>query len=627
MFRDDRPPAPAQFSLRVAVLGGVALVIFAVIFFRLWYLGVLSGDRYLTEAENNQIREINVQAPRGQIVDRDGEVLVDNRTALELQVREDELPPSRSAQQRVFERLSKVIGMSPAQIEKEIKRQTKEVPASPVTLKRDVSYDLVYFLRENQSEFPGVSVDRVYVRRYPQGSLAAHLFGYVREITAEQLAEPRYQGLDPGDEVGQTGVEYTYDSLLRGINGATRVKVDASGSPTGGQLSVREPQAGNDLRLSLDTEVQEAGEAAVSSFGNPGGFVAMDVQSGEILALGSQPSFDPSIFGKPVVPESTYAQLTDPDNGNALANRAIQGLYPTGSTFKLITATAALEDGLITPTEIVNDTGEVRIGGVTFKNAGDAVNGPIDLRQALKVSSDVYFYLLGLEADGRGGEVIQEWARKLGLGETTGIDLPSEQAGLVPTPEWRNELFRLGQTDRPWTVGDAINLSVGQGDLQANPLQMAVAYATVANGGDVVRPHVGLSVEDPEGRVIQEVDPAPRAQVEISPETSDAILEGLQAAAMEPGGTSYPVFGGFPFDVAGKTGTAERGTGVEDQSWYVALAPYPNPEIVVALTIERGGFGADAAAPAVARMLEAYKNVKPGEVEAVENAASTEVYE
>ena len=627
MFRDDRPPAPAQFSLRVAILGGIALVVFGVIFFRLWYLGVLSGDRYLEEAQNNQVREITVQAPRGEIVDRNGKVLVDNRTALELQVHEDELPGKPKEAREVFERIGKVIGMTPAEIEREIERQTEEVPGTPVTLKRDVPYDLVYFLRENQAQFPGVSVDRVYVRRYPQGSLAAHLFGYVREVTAEQLEDPRYQGLEPGDQVGQTGVEYTYDNLLRGVNGATRVKVDASGSPTGGQLSVREPRAGNELRLSLDTEVQAAGEAAMASFGNPGGFVAMDVKNGEILALGSYPSFDPSIFGRPVVPQSTYEQLTDPDNGNALSNRATQGLYPTGSTFKLITATAALEEGLITPDEIVNDTGEVRIGGVSFKNAGDAINGPIDLAQALKVSSDVYFYLLGLEADGRGGDIIQEWATKLGLGATTGIDLPSEQAGLVPTPEWRNDLFRLGQTDRPWTVGDAINLSVGQGDLQTNPLQMALAYAAVANGGDIVRPHVGLSVEDAEGRVIQEVDPAPRDLVEIDPANSRAILDGLRAAAMEPGGTSYPVFGGFPFDIAGKTGTAERGTAVEDQSWYVAVAPYPNPEIVVALTIERGGFGADAAAPAVARMLEAYKDVKPGQVDEVADPAATEVYE
>jgi penicillin-binding protein 2 len=625
--------SPAQFNLRVAILGGFALVIFSVIFFRLWYLQVLSGDRYLAEANNNQVREVTVQAPRGSIVDRDGKMLVDNRTALALQVRTTELPESRRKTDRVIARLSEVAGMSVEEIEKQIRKQTKESPASPVTLQRDVPYDLVYYLRENQGDFPGVSVDRIYVRRYPQGALAAHMFGYVREVNADQLKQPQYQTLEPGDEVGQAGVELQYDNLLRGINGSTRVQVDATGAPTGGRLSVQEPQAGNDLRLTLDSKLQATAEAAVGRFGLPGGFVAMDVDTGEILAMGSVPSFDPAVFAKPVITEAESDAIFSGAAGTEapIFNRAIQGGYPTGSTFKLVTAIGALEEGLVTEGEIINDGGSIEVGGVEFKNAGDAVNGPIAMRTALQVSSDVYFYTMGLR-DGSDGDAIQTWAKQLGLGGLTGVDLPAEAEGLVPSPEWRNDLYRQGLTDRPWSVGDNINLSVGQGDLQASPLQLAVAYAAVANGGSVVRPHVGMRVEDPAGRVIQEIAPAPRREVDIDPAHAKAVIDGLHAAAMEPSGTSYPIFGGFPVEIAGKTGTAERGytvgdvTTLEDQSWYAALAPYPDPEVVVVATIERGGFGADAAAPAVKEILTDYFDVKPGEVEQVSDPAAT-VYE
>jgi penicillin-binding protein 2 len=619
--------SPAQFQLRVAILGAFALVIFSAIFFRLWYLEVLSGDRYLAEANNNQVREITVQAPRGEIVDRNGKTLVRNRTALALQVRTTELPQPKKARADVIRRLAAVSGMGVDGIEKQIRQQTKESPVSPVTLRRDVPYDLVYYLRENQGKFPGVSVDRIYVRSYPQGTLAAHLFGYVREVNADQLKKPEYQSLEPGDLIGQAGVESTYDNLLRGVNGRTRIQVDASGTPTGGRLSVQEPRTGNNLRLSLDSKLQATAESAVGSFGLPGGFVAMDVDTGEILALGSVPTFDPSVFSRPVIPQSVADSIFNGTDGTEapIFNRAIQGGYPTGSTFKLITATGALEEGLITPDEIVSDGGSIKVGGVEFENAGGAINGAIDLHTALQVSSDVYFYLIGLE-DGAEGDTIQKWAKNLGMGSATGIDLPAEADGLVPTPEWRNQLYRDGLTDRPWSVGDNINLSVGQGDLQASPLQLAVAYAAVANGGEIVRPHVGLQVEDPAGRVIQEVDPAPRRQVDIDPGNAKAILDGLNAAAMEPSGTSYPIFGGFPVPIAGKTGTAERGAAVEDQSWYAALAPYPNPEIVVVATIERGGFGADAAAPAVKQILTQYFDIKPSEIDEVSDPAAA-VYE
>jgi penicillin-binding protein 2 len=306
---------------------------------------------------------------------------------------------------------------------------------------------------------------------------------------------------------------------------------------------------------------------------------------------------------------SVYKRLQDPDNGAPLANRATQGLYPTGSTFKLITATAALQSGLITPSSVLFDGGELTVGGVTFKNAGGVSHGALALPKALQVSSDVFFYRVGLMAEQRGGEIIQKWARRLGLGHPTGIDLPGESAGLVPTPEWRNRLFRRHLTDRPWTPGDNINLAVGQGDLQADPLQMAVAYSAIANGGRIVTPHIGMRVEDSDGRIIQQIKPGAKRRIDVSSTTRSAIMQGLRAAANDPGGTSAPVFAGFPITVAGKTGTAERGA-QGDQSWYVVVAPYDDPRIVIAVTIERGGFGAEAAAPAARRILASYFGIK-----------------
>ncbi len=651
MYRSDPgdwrgPPAPAQFNFRVAVLGGIALVVFAVVFLRLWYLEVLSGDKYLAEAQNNQIREFTVQAPRGEILDRFGEPLVQNRAALQLQLKEEELPQSREERAALLARVGELAGFSPHQVRKRIWAQRKEAPGTPVALRQDVPYDTVYYLRENQRRFPGVSVERVYVRRYPQGALGAHLLGYVREIDAEQLKDPRFDALEPGDFIGTAGVESTYDSLLRGINGATRVQVDASGTPTGRQFSEREPRTGNDLKLTLDSDVQAAGESELSTRGLPGGFVAMNVNNGEILGLGSYPTYDPSVFAKPLIPPVVAEQIfgtgeTDPTATAApIFNRATQGEYPTGSTFKPITALGALDAGALTVGRTIVDGGSVKYGNTTFENAGGVSHGSVSLRSALQVSSDVFFYIMGAETnidEGDGGAV-QSWARQLGLGAPTGLDVGQEGSGLVPTPEWRNENFRANTdpegpcgeevcieegelTERPWSIGDNVNLAVGQGDLQANPLQMAVAYAAIGNGGDIVRPHVGMEIDDPQGRAIQEIEPVARRHVDIDPEWRRTILEGLHDAAMAPGGTSYEIFGGYPVEIAGKTGTAERPPHL-DQSWYVAMAPYPDPKYVVAVTIEEGGFGADAAAPATLEIFNELLDVKPSKIETVEGGES-----
>ncbi len=600
---NDRPGASNRLALRIAVLGGVAVALFAALFFRLWDLQVLSGAQYLAEAKNNRTREYKVIAPRGNILDREGNVLVDNRTSLALQLNTQKLPEDPAKQRAELAQLGQLTHMSLRKVRRTIGEQEEVAAGAPITLRRDVGYDLVYYLEENQRRFPGVQVERVFVRNYPDGSRAAHVLGSVGEVSEEELKEAPYKGLEPGDEVGKGGAEYTYDRYLRGRPGLTKVQVNALGQPTpGGQLVSRPPTPGDNLKLTIDSKVQVAGESALASRGLPGGFVTMNVDNGQILGLGSFPTFDPSVFTKPMTQAQVNALYRDPVAA-PLTDRATQGLYPTGSTFKIITALAALESGVITPQTTIVDGGKLTVGGESFQNAGGASYGALTLVPALQVSSDVFFYTLGLRMWNTGE--LQRWGHKLGIGRPTGLDLPEETEGLLPSKQWRDRLYREGETERPWSAGDNIQLATGQGDLQTNPLQMAIAYAALANGGTIVTPHVGLEIEDAAGRVLKEFAPPARRHVHIDPAYREAILEGLHEAAQAPGGTSYAVFGGFPVPVAGKTGTAQRPPHA-DQSWYIVLAPYPNPRIVTAVTIEEGGFGVESAAPAALQILEAY---------------------
>jgi penicillin-binding protein 2 len=625
---DRRPTLTPQLAFRVAILGGVALIAFAVIFFRLWYLQVLSGDKYVAEAQNNQLRKIKVQAPRGEIVDREGRVLVRNRVGLAVKITPDKFPEDESERAELYRRLARVLDMRPRRIERRVEQQFKELPFSKATVKQDVERSIVMFIEERKENFPGVEVEPVFLREYPHGEIGAHLFGYVGEVTEQQLGDPQYTGVELGDRVGKAGIEAEYDRYLRGQNGATRVQIDALGNLKK-QLSDIEPKQGKQLRLSLDLDVQRVGQTALASGTGKGAFAVLDVRNGEVLALGSQPSFDPNLFSR-VVRESDYKRLTADENGAPLTNRAVSAGYPTGSTFKLITATAALQGGFITPDTVQVDNGSITVGGVTFKNAGDAVHGALALRQALTVSSDVFFYLLGQDMNNTGdGQTLQRWARRLGIGRQTGIDLPEEGPGFLPTEAWRDrenakfnrcvkrrkltdaEIYegKCGFIDRPWSVGDNINLAVGQGDLQANPLQLAVAYAAIANGGRVLRPRLGQRIENSLGQAEQNLQSSPARRLKIDAANAAAIMEGLHGAASEPGGTSTPVFEGFPIPIAGKTGTAEKGPGRADQSWYAALAPYPHPKYAVVVTDEAGGFGADTAAPMARLILSELFNV------------------
>ena len=602
MYLDNerRPTLTPQLAVRVAIIGVVALGAFAVIFFRLWYLQVLSGDKYLAEANDNRVREIKVQAPRGEIVDRDGRVLVRNRIGYAVKVTPDKLPEDRRDRRVLYRRLGKVLGMRPRLIEHKVEKQLKALPFSTATVKQDVPKDLFAYLLERQDEYPGVTIERVFLREYPHHEIGAHLFGTVGEVNSEQLKDERYNGVQLGDRVGQSGVEAEYDRYLRGRNGAARVQVDALGKLSR-NLTTRQPKQGRQLRLSVDLDVQKAGQDALAGGTGKGAFAVLNIHNGEVIALGSQPSFDPNVFAKAIKP-SDYKRLTSDENGSPLTDRAVQGSYPTGSTFKPITATASLQSGLITPDTVLFDGGSLTVGGVTFNNAGGAAHGALALRTALTVSSDVFFYQLGRDLNGKGNN-LQRWAHRLGIGRRTGVDLPGELPGLLPTPRWRNRLYDHKLTDRPWSVGDNINLAVGQGDLKADPLQMAVAYAAIANGGRVLRPRMGMRIEDSAGRALQQLEAPTARRLKLNPVNTQAILEGIRGAASQPGGTSTEVFADFPIPIAGKTGTAEKGLGRADQSWYLALAPYPDPKYVVAVTDEAGGFGADTAAPMARRII------------------------
>jgi penicillin-binding protein 2 len=603
-LRNDQPPRGSRLSLRVAVLGGFAIVLFAALFFRLWNLQVLSGEKYLTEAKNNRTREFKVIAPRGDILDREGNVIVDNRTSLALQLNTAKLPEDPAEARAELTQIGQLAHMSLKQVEKTIEKSEEVAAGAPVTLRQDVGFDLIAYVEENQGEFPGVSVQRVFVRHYPDGTLAAHVLGSTGEVTEEELEEPAYKNLEPGDVIGKGGVEYTYDHFLRGQPGLTKIQVNALGEPTpNGQLVSKPPTPGNSLKLTIEQGVQEAGESALASQGLPGGFITMNVDNGQILGLGSFPTFEPSELTPPMTQAQVNELFRDPVLA-PLLDRATEGEYPTGSTFKIITALAALENGVITPSTTINDPGQLCLGGECFKNAEGAAYGPLTLVPALQVSDDVFFYTLGLKMWDNND--LQSWAHSLGIGRPTGIDIPVNTDGLLPSKQWRDQLFKRGETERPWSAGDDIQLATGQGDLQTNPLQMAVAYAALGNGGKIVTPHLGLEIEDAAGRVLKEFDPPIRRKIHIDPAYRSAILEGLHEAAQTPGGTSDPVFGSFPIPVAGKTGTAERGTEHADQSWYCILAPYPNPRIVTCVTIEEGGFGAQAAAPAAHTILEAY---------------------
>ena len=657
---DRRPPMTPQLALRVAVVGSFALAMFAIIFFRLWFLQVLSGDQYLAQATTNRVRNIAIPAERGKILDRSGAILADSRRALAVQISPPDLPKSPAAQRALYRRLARVLQISTkrgrcavpgvgirrlAVIPCDVAKQLAILPYGDVTIKTDVSPDVQYYLAERENQFPAVDVQEIYLRNYPQYGLAAQLLGTVGPINGTEIKEKAYKGISPSSIIGQSGLEAAYNRYLLGTDGKEQVQVDALGHPTGDHLQAS-PVAGNNLSLSLDLGLQRVGQAALQQSidsnypANGGAFVALNPQDGSVYAMGSLPTYNPNVFTSNLS-QAAYDRLKSQNANYPLLNRAIDSAGPTGSTFKPITATAALESGEWTTSSIYDDTGSFCTSpGVCRHNAGGASNGPLDLLNAIRVSSDTFFYNLGARtnianpiAHPQGGP-LQTWAHRLGIGQKTGIDLPGEDAGTLPSPRWRanrdkEELeceratgpFKghpkhtsCGIADgRPWSIGDNINLAVGQGDVQVTPLQLAVVYSALANNGTIVRPHVGLDVQSQTGTVLQTIDPPSSRHIDINPFYLETIRAGLRAAASQPGGTSADVFANFPEQVYGKTGTAQY-NGQQDYSWYACFVPATatSKPIVVVVTVEQGGFGAVAAAPVARQILSQWFFGKPG---------------
>ncbi|MGH2839423.1 MAG: penicillin-binding transpeptidase domain-containing protein [Solirubrobacteraceae bacterium] len=663
---ERRTPITPQLAMRVAIFGAVAFGLFAIVFFRLWYLQVLSGDQYLAEANSNRFRELRIPAPRGDIVDRSGTVIVNNKRAIIVQLDPSKLPdeeremaarwgqdigqraakpkgrrgpkvpipgiPTQELRAR-YERLGEVINTSAESIHRQVIRSLTLVPYSDVRVKTDVPTTVLSYVLERAEQFPGVTVERTWLRSYPRGTLAAQMLGTVGEISPTELKENRFRGVKAGTIVGKEGLERAYDRYLRGRDGIQRVQVDASGRPIpNDRLRDTDPVGGQRLRVSLDLEVSRTGQRLLGSTGKPGAFVALDPRNGEILGMASSPSFDPTLLTRPITQER-YDTLFSEDAGSPRVNRAVSGAYPTGSVFKPITALAALQGGVASAGEPIDDPGCIDIGDREFCNAGDFANGPVDMRKALQVSSDVYFYRMGQRLFPLRNQVLQRWARRLGVGRRTGIDLGGESVGVIPDKKWREErkqveiacrkrekiplsdnVFAAGAKGcgisdmRDYNLGDNVNLAVGQGDLQSNPLQMAIAYAAIANGGRIVRPHLGLEIEDDQGRLLQHIKRSAARRISFDDANQQVIMDGLRMAAQDGGGTSADVFADWKHDelpVFGKTGTAERPP-KGDQSWYIAYVPHKDRPIVVAVTVEEGGFGAATAAPIACQILRQY---------------------
>jgi penicillin-binding protein 2 len=534
--------------------------------------------------------------------------------------------------------------MRPQAIHDRVVQGVADTPYSNVTIKTLAGDRAAFnFLFEHKDRFPGVVVEKRYLREYPYKTLAAQLFGTVNEISPSQLKLKRFKGVAQGTRIGQSGLEERYDRYLRGRDGYTKVVVNSTGNRDEQARTTRvDPKQGERVQLTLDLGLERtANNALAKAIGwasangaKAGAYVAMDPTNGEVIALGSYPSFDANILARPIS-QTTYDRLTSEASGAPLLNRAIAAQYPTGSTFKPITAMATLESGIISPSQTINDTGKYTLGTQQYQNAKGASFGVLNMVQALKVSSDIFFYELGARANGR-GSVIQRWARDLGLGRRTGIDLPGENKGLVPDAKWRNTgyqnylvcakknhvtpgttqaLFTCGGIERQWTPGDNVNLAVGQGDLQATPLQLATVYSTIVNGGKVVRPHLGAAIQDGAGRLIEQLRFPARRTVDFSAAHRQTIMDGLHRAATESGGTSADIFKNYPYPIYGKTGTAERGLD-PDQSWYAVYVDHPTKPIVVVTTVERGGFGAETAAPAAClilhKWLDEHRACQPG---------------
>jgi penicillin-binding protein 2 len=592
-----------------------------VLVLRAWSIQILHGPAYTSLANGQAYRSVDLAGPRGPIVDAKGRKLANTTGHIviaadvaalgEIDTKGWHPTADGLVSLRRMSRLAKV--PVPTLIAR-IRRSVVRSPFAPATVLSHPDGGLIGYLDERGSEFPGFKSTTDVSRSYPQGAFGSEFLGLLGEVSPALLKSPRYAHAKPGETVGVTGIEATYDRILNGGFKRAHLRVDSRGRVVGPLEYSPAGKALPTLQLTIDARVQRAAEKAIAkgialaranghSDANAAAAVVMNPQNGAVYALASYPTYNQVAAAHD--PKYLASLYNDPPNHPRLLNQATQGQYPTGSTFKPIVAEAALSEGLITPTTPQLCSGTFTIGGFTFRNVEAGVYSSMTLPTALAESCDTWFYRLGDKFFLHGSQGIQTWAKKLGLGHSTQFDVPGEAPGLVPTPAWLRKTY-----NQPWYEGQTINLSIGQGYLQVTPLQLAVAYSALANGGTVVRPHVANAIL--RGESVQMLKFPPVRKVKLVDQS--AIRDGLYQAAHSPNGTSASLFANFPVPVAGKTGTAEAGTGRSDHSWYASWAPANNPKVVVVVLIAHGGFGAQAAGPAARDIYQSFfklKNWKP----------------
>ncbi len=578
---------------------------------RLWGLQVFRGDVYRQLSEQNRLRSVPIQAPRGLVYDRSGRLIVNNAPSLNLYLVQEDMKDAEATMAEI----GRVLGWPIEEIKGRFLDRRR--PAFvPVLIKQGLSLGEAAQLEAHRLALSGMKIEVEARRHYLYGPLAAHLLGYVGEVSVEQIEADTTAQFTPGTLIGQTGIERTYDQWLRGQPGVKRIEVDALGHERR-VVSAMEPTQGDDLYLTIDLEVQQVAEQVLGD--RAGAVVAIDPHSGELLAMVSHPAVDPNLLSGSM--SATQWKTLATDGGHPLTNRAIQGVYPPGSIFKIPVAAAALESGQMRPDDRVFCQGGVLFGGRFYRDWKPGGHGSVNLTEAITQSCDVYFYRVG---SAMGIETIARYATQFGLGQPTGIALSSERRGVIPSAEWKTRT--IGE---PWYPGETLSASIGQGYVGTTPLQLANMMAIVASRGTRYQPHLLKAIRNHEtGRVVV-FPPTQVGQVDIKPGTFELLQRALSAVVTDQHGTGGGARSQF-VSIGGKTGTAQvvgstttqgrvkAPEGFEDHAWFVAFAPVEAPTIVVTVLVEHGGHGGATAAPLAKQVIETYvKSDQPPQPPAV----------
>lgn len=566
----------------------ISVLVIAVLIGRAAYLQIYQGEYYAGLADGNRIRIVPSMAPRGTFYDRNGELLVTNRPGFSVSL----LPLTAPISDEVIARLSDLLKVPTDEIKTKIAGHSG---FNPIRIKTDVTPDIVSIIEEQKSQYPGVVIEVTPIRDYILKQEGAHTFGYVSEINDTELEKMKDEGYKSGDIIGKFGIEKIYDKELRGENGGQQVEVDVSGKPVQ-ILGRKEPVPGDDLELTIDIKLQQAAEKAVDEQltqigAHAAAAVVMNPQTGEILAMVSRPAFDPNLFAHGISSKD-WNQLNN-NPYHPMDNKTITGEYPPGSTFKIVTGTAALTEGVVTPDEQIFDSGHHWI--IPKGNADGEALGWLNFRSALAHSDNVYFYEMGNRL---GIDRLEKYARMFGLGAKTGIDLPYEASGLVANRRYKEKNFDDGE----WYLSETFDAAIGQGFNLVTPLQAAMVMGEIAADGKRYKPHVVNRIIAPDGSVVKDFQPELLSQLDVPEEDIKLVQDGLHDVTKY--GTAASSFRGFTVDIAGKTGTAENSQG-RDHGWFVAYGPFDNPNVVVAVIVENGGYGSQSAVPIGRKILEA----------------------